>query len=155
MSAHAPERLALEAAQVLGPEERAALEAHLGQCPACAAELAEWRRLADGLGQLPASRVSRGLAQRTAELVERRLAERADRAWNRAALAFAIALSWTLALVAWMLLDVLLGGLASRLQRPLGPTVVWYGAYLVFGWLTAGAAAVLLGRRAGMEGRTI
>jgi anti-sigma factor RsiW len=155
MSAHVTERLALATAGALDPAEEARVEAHLRECAACAAEAGEWRRLAEGLERLPAPRPSRALVARTVEAVEAHLAERAERAWNRAALGFLVAFAWTLAVVAWLVLDLVTGTLALRLDRPVGLTAVWYAAYVIAGWLTAGAAAVLLGRRTREEGRTV
>jgi len=155
MSAHPRELLALAAAGALDPAEAARVEAHLRECAACAAEAGEWRRLAEGLGRMPAPKPSRALVARTVEAVEERLAERSERAWNRAALGFLVAFAWTLAVVSWLLLDLVTGGLAVHLDRPVGPTAAWYAAYVIAGWLTAGAAATLLGRRAPEEGRTV
>ncbi len=87
--------------------------------------------------------------------VEERIAERSERAWNRAALGFLVAFAWTLAVAAWVLADLVRGGLALQLGSGLAPTAAWYAAYVVAGWLTAGAAAVLLGRGAREEGRTV
>ncbi len=147
MSAHVTALLPLAAAGALEAKEAARVEEHLRTCAACAAEAAEWRRLAEGLAGMPPPRPSRALVARTVETLEERLAERSDRAWNRAALAFAVAFAWTMAVVAWLLLDLLTGALAVRLDRPVGPTAAWYAAYVVAGWLAAGAAAVLLSRR--------
>jgi anti-sigma factor RsiW len=152
MSAHVTRLLPLAAAGALDTQESARVEEHLRACPACAAEAAEWRRLAEGLGRMPSPRPSPELVSRTVEAIEARLAERVERAWNGAALAFAVAFAWTMAVVSWMLLDLLRGALAMRLDRPVGPTAAWYAAYVVAGWLTAGAAAVLLSRRP-QEGR--
>ena len=155
MSAHVKELLALAAARALDPSETARVEAHLAGCAECARDAEEWRRLAEGLGRLPAPRPSRALVARTVEAVEARLAERSERAWNRAALGFLVAFAWTLAVVSWLLIDLVTGVLALRLDRPVGPTAAWYAAYVIAGWLTAGAAATLLGRRAPEEGRTV
>lgn len=155
MSAHVRDRLALAAARALDPAEEARVEAHLRECEACAAEAGEWRRLAERLGRLGAPRPSRALLARTVEAVEERLAERSERAWNRAALGFLVAFAWTLAVASWLLFDLVTGELALRLDRAVGPTAAWYAAYMVAGWLTAGAAAALLGRRAPEEGRTV
>jgi anti-sigma factor RsiW len=155
VSAHVSELLALSEARALDPAEAARVETHLRECPACAAEAAEWRRLLEGLGRLPAPRPSRALVARTLEVVEERLAERAERRWNRAALGFLVAFAWTLAVVAWLLVDLVRGQLALRLGSSMAPTAAWYAAYVVAGWLTAGAAAVLLGRGAREEGRTV
>jgi anti-sigma factor RsiW len=152
MSDHVRELLALAAAGALDPGDERRVAAHLGECAACAAEAAEWRRLAQELGRLPAPKASPGLVARTVQAVEERLAERAEQAWNRAALGFLVAFAWTLAVVAWLAFDLVAGGLAAWLGGPIGPTAAWYGAYLVAGWLSAGAAAVLLGRRSQEEG---
>ena len=92
---------------------------------------------------------------RVREAVEARLAERAERAWASAALAFVVALAWTLAIFGWFVFDLLAGELALRLAHPIGGAAAWYAAYLLAGWLAAAAAAVLLGRRVGEEGRTV
>ena len=153
MSGHVKELLPLAAAGACEPAETARVEAHLRECTGCAAQAAAWGRVAEGLRQLPAPVPSRALVDLTVEAVERRLAERREHAWNRAALGFLVAFSWTLALVAWLLIDLVAGGLSLRLSRPLGPTAAWYAAYLLTGWLSAGAAAVLVGRRVREEGR--
>ena len=89
------------------------------------------------------------------EEVEKHLTERSERAWSQAALGFLIAFAWTLTVVSWVFVDLVTGGLALRLGHSLGPTAAWYAAYMAAGWLTAGAAAVLLGRSARDEGRTV
>jgi uncharacterized membrane protein YphA (DoxX/SURF4 family) len=83
------------------------------------------------------------------------MAERAERAWNRAALGFLVAFAWTLTVVGWLVVDLLAGGPLARFARPIGSTAAWYAAYLAAGWLSAGTAAVLLGRRAREEERTL
>jgi anti-sigma factor RsiW len=153
MSAHVTDLLALAAAGALGPEEEARVEAHLPECAACTAEAAAWRGLAERLGQLPSPRPSRALVARTVEAVEARLAERSERAWNRAALGFLVAFAWTLAVLTWVIVDLVTGALALSVDRSVGSAAAWYAAYVVAGWMTAGAAAALLGRRAPAEGR--
>jgi anti-sigma factor RsiW len=155
MSDHVTDRLGLAAAGALDSAEEARIDAHLAGCATCATAAGQWRHLAEGLRSLPAPRASRALLARTVEAVERSLAERSERAWNQAALGFVIAFAWTLAVVSWLLMDLMSGELALRLGRPLGTTAAWYAAYVVAGWLMAGAAVVLLGRGAREEGRTI
>lgn len=155
MSEHVTDRLSLEAAGALDPDEAARVEAHLSECAACAARAAGWRALAEDLRRLPQAQPSPALVARTQRTVVWQLAERTERAWNRAALGFVIAFAWTLSGVAWLVLDLLGGALALRLGRSLGSTATWYAAYLVAGWVTAGAAAVLLGRRTQEEGRIV
>ena len=154
MSEHVTDRLALEAAAALDSEEAARVTAHLRGCTLCAARAVEWRGLAEGLRELPQARPSPALLAWTRQAVEWRLAERAERVDKRAALGFLIALSWALVSVTWLVLDLLGRELTLRLGRPLGSTATWFAAYLVAGCVMAGAAAVLLGRRAREEGRT-
>jgi anti-sigma factor RsiW len=153
MSEHVVDLLALEAAGTLSPEEEAHVSQHLGECADCAARAEAWRALAGGLHDLPAPKPSSGLLARTREAVERHQAEREERAWNQAALGFLIVLGWTLTGVAWLLLQLLVGEMATRFDRSFGSTAVWFTVYLVAGWVGAGAAAVLLGRRTYEEGR--
>jgi predicted anti-sigma-YlaC factor YlaD len=155
MSAHVGERLALRAAGALDASESERVAAHLRECAACAARAEEWGRLAEELRRLPRPRPAPGLVARTHEAVAALLAERAEQAWNRAALAFVVGLAWTLAIFGWIVFDLVAGELALRLARPVGSLAAWYAAYLLAGWLAAGAAAVLLGRRVQEEGRTV
>jgi anti-sigma factor RsiW len=155
MSGHPSELLPLAAAGALDAPQQARVAAHLAECETCAREAASWRELVAGLGQQEASRPSQALVARTVEAVEARLAERAERAWNRAALGFLIAFAWTLAVLSWVVIDLLAGRLALGLARPLGSTAAWYAAYVLAGWLAGGATAVLIGRRAQEEGRLV
>jgi anti-sigma factor RsiW len=155
MSDHVHELLALEAAGDLGAGESEQVTAHLRTCPPCAAEAAAWRALGAELRRLAPPRPSSSLVARARQAVELRLAEREERVWNRAALGFVVAFAWTLAVVAWLVLDLFTGQVALWLRRPVGSTAAWYAAYLVAGWLTAGAAAMMLGRRTQEEGRVV
>jgi Putative zinc-finger len=155
VSAHVEDRLALWAAHALDPQEEARADAHVRECPACTAAARSWRALADGLRELEGPLPGPGLLARTREAVERRLAARAEQAWNRAALGFLIVFGWTLTGVVWMVLELVLGQVAARLDRPLGSTALWFAGYLALGWLTAATAAVLLGRHAREEGRMV
>jgi anti-sigma factor RsiW len=153
MSPHVHELLPLAAAGALDSDEEARVAAHLGECAACAREEATWRRLASRLAELPAPKPSRALVARARQTAELRLADRAEHAWNRAALGFLVAFAWTLAVLSWVVMDLVGGTLAMRLGRPLGPTVAWYAAYVVAGWLAAVATTLVLGKRAQEEGR--
>jgi anti-sigma factor RsiW len=152
VSGHVIDRLPLAAAGVLEPEEQARVDAHLEECAECSRRAAQWRALGEDLRGLPAPTPSPGLLVRTRAAVERHQAEREERRWNRWALGFLVVFGWTLTGLAWVLLELLVGGVASYLGRPLGPTVAWFVGYLVAGWVTAAAAAVLLGRQT-EEGR--
>jgi hypothetical protein len=153
MIGHVHDRLPLAAAGALDAAEARLVEEHVRGCDACAAEAASWGVLAGELGRLAVTRPSPALVARTRSAVEASLAARAERAWNRAALGFLVAFAWTLSLAAWLVFDLARGQLVVRLGTSLAPTAAWYGAYMLTGWLAAGAAAVLLGRRAASERR--
>lgn len=153
MSGHGDDRLALAAAGALEPAEQERVELHLQGCPECARRAEQWRALGDGVRDLPAPAPSPGLLARTRAAVERLQAGREERTWNRVALGFLIVFGWTLSGVAWLLLELVVGELATRIDRPLGPTAAWFVTYLVVGWVAAAAAAMLLGRRPHEEGR--
>jgi anti-sigma factor RsiW len=155
MSGHVSELLPLAAAGALDATEQARVAAHLAECETCARAAAGWRELVAGLDELEASRPSQALVARTVEAVEARLAERGERAWNRAALGFLIAFAWTLAVLTWVVIDLLAGSLALGLAHPFGSTAAWFAAYLLTGWLAGGVTAVLVGRRTQEEGRIV
>ena len=121
MSGHVRELLALAAAGALDPEDERRVEAHLARVRGLRGRgrgVAPPRRRS--WGGCPRRRPSRALVARTVEAVEERLAERAERAWNRAALGFLVAFAWTLAVVSWLVIDLVAGGLAVRLGGPVG-----------------------------------
>jgi anti-sigma factor RsiW len=153
VSAHVRDRLPLLAAGALDPGEEAAVRAHLAQCVACADAEARWRALADGLRELGGPAPDTGLLARTREAAARRIAERAEEAWNRRALGFLIVFAWVLTGGTWLVIELVVGTLALHLGRSPGSTALWFGAYVAAGFVTATAAAVLLGRQAREEGR--
>jgi anti-sigma factor RsiW len=155
MSKHVDDLLALDVAGVLDPDEQARVRTHLEACATCAAEAQRWGRLAGELRRLDLPTPAADLAERTLEVVQHRIAEREQQAWTRATLGVLIAFGWTLTLVTWLLVKLLLVELAGRFDQPLGPIAVWFAAYLVAGWVVGGTAALLLGRGAQEEGRMV
>lgn len=153
MSEHLDHLLELRAARALSSAEEEKVAAHLLECEECQVEEREWGRMAEAFRRLPDAAPSSALLARTRAAVERWQAEREERVWNRVALGFLIVFGWTLTGVAWLLLEIFVGALAARLDQPVGSTEMWFVVYLVAGWVMAGAAAVMLGRRAPAEGR--
>jgi anti-sigma factor RsiW len=152
---HPAELLALHAAGVLDAAEEASLAAHLRQCAVCTTRVGEWRGLAQALRAQQAPRLSPALVARTLRAVESVAAERGERAWNRAALGFLIAFGWTLTVSVWLLFKLVGGAMRPLVEGPLASAGLWFAGYLVVGWVVAGAAATLLGRRAQEEGRAV
>lgn len=156
MSEHVTDDLlSLEAAGALDAGEAGRLAVHLRGCATCAARAEGWRDLAAGLRSLPQTRPSPTLLERTRRYVEWQIVERTERAWQQTVVGLLIAFGWMLAGLAWVVLALLRDGLTLLLGRPLGPTALWFAAYLVAGCVMGGAAAVLLGHRAREEGRTV
>jgi anti-sigma factor RsiW len=153
MNGHVVDLLPLWAADALEGAERDRVEAHLRTCASCAALASAWGVVVEELGAIPAPRPSRALVARTLGAVQRAVAEREERVWTQKVLGLLVAFAWTSLIVSWLLADLVVGGLAQWLARPVGGTAAWYGAYLAAGWLSAAVAAALLGRRAREEGR--
>lgn len=152
MSEHVYDLLPLLAAEALAPGEAEEVERHLAECPACAREAEGWRLLGRELERLPAPAPTRLLVERTIGAVEARLAERRERAWARTAVAFLVAFAWSLTVLSWGALELVVGQVALRLDRPVGAVAGWYAIYVAAGWLSAAAAAVLLGRHVREQG---
>jgi anti-sigma factor RsiW len=143
MNAHDEIRglLPLAAAGALETAEAEEIARHTAQCPACAAELREWAALAAGLGVLPRGAAPPGLAAAATRAVEQALRARARR--RETALAAALSLfCWTAGMVAWAAARLFLG----RWMPEVG--LLWWAVLTAVPvWLTAGVAAVALGRR--------
>ena len=127
MSAHVTELLALAAAGALDPAEAARVEAHLRECAACAAEAGGVAPPRGGARAHCPRRGRRARSWRGRSRPSRSAWPSAPSGrWNRAALGFLVAFAWTLAVVAWLLVDLVTGELALRLgpldgaRRPRG-----------------------------------
>ena len=141
------ELLALAAAGALEEGEQQMFERHLAECAECAQELEGWNALAGGLRRLPTPRPSAALVERTRALVGRQLAAEAERQWDLSLLVFAMLFAWTLVLAGWPIARLLTSGAAAWLDVSFRQVWLGYAAYTAVGWVTAGAAAVLLGVR--------
>ncbi len=149
------ELLPLATARALDAAEQGRLERHLAECSACAVELDAWRDLAGGLKRLPTPQAPAGLVERTRTRVERQLAAEAERRWNQVVMAFLVLFAWTVTLVSWPIVRLLSEGVASWLDLRFAQAWLGFAVYTALGWLTAGAAAVMLGLRHRRERRTV
>jgi predicted anti-sigma-YlaC factor YlaD len=140
------ELLALAAAGALDSEQQMRVDRHARECEACRAELARWSGYAEGLRQLRQPALPERLLERTRARV---LNERAAGAGRRkdAVLASALAaFTWIVGLTAWLLFQVFSGGADAVLELDLSRALKWSIGSTLFVWVTAAAAAIVLGR---------
>ena len=143
--------LALYAADALGPGERRRVEQHSGSCDACRRELLAWDSYASGLTQLPQPLAPQGLMERTRmRIVQQREAAAARRREN-AMLAALVVLGWAVSLATWTAIRALAGGSLVVLGANVVSGASWFLVSTVFAWMTAAAAAAMLGRRDGVR----
>jgi anti-sigma factor RsiW len=146
-------QLALVAAGALDAEAEARVTRHAATCASCAAELEDWRLIADGLRRLPTPQPSPALYERTRSMVVGQLAEQTARRENRTVLILLVIFSWVVTVLSWPVFRFAAGGLLSVLD------IRFQGAWLLFGiftgltWLAGGSAALLLSVRRQQEGR--
>jgi anti-sigma factor RsiW len=131
-------RLPLAAAGALTRDEQVEVEAHMAQCPECREEFARLEALRMGLANLPSPSPPPFLAQKTAHIVRRRLEAVEERRWRIRTIAFLVAFTWVVTLAAWPVVRWVAGI----------EILTWLLYSTVWGWLTAGCAALILGLHA-------
>jgi anti-sigma factor RsiW len=139
------ELLALAAADALDGGEQRALERHLAECAACAAEFEEWRALSAGLKRLPTPRAPAALVERTHAQIQRKLAARNEDRSRRRVLALLVLFAWAMTIASWPIVRLLSGGVAQVLELGSAPAWMDMIGYATLTWLTAGVAALTLG----------
>jgi hypothetical protein len=143
--------LALHAADALDPGELKRVEQHAAGCESCRRELVAWGFYARGLPHLPQPIAPAGLMERTrARIVEQREAAAAQRRDN-VMLAALVVFGWAASLTTWTVLRVLTGGTLRILGANLMDGVSWSLVSTMFVWMTAAAAAAMLGKRNGVR----
>jgi anti-sigma factor RsiW len=140
------EMLALAAAGALTAEEMRRVEEHSRNCDACSAELAAWRGLAGEVRELPGPRAPEDLAARAVNRLRGQLAASAEKRWDNAVLAVLTLFAWTVGLASWAIARIVTGGLLIALDTSFATWLIWLAASTVLVWMTAGAAAIMLGR---------
>ena len=141
------EQMALAAAGVLSPSEWAAFTCHLGGCALCTEEFDSWCTLITSIKESPLPEVSAGLAARTCSMIAGEAARRPESGWNEAMAAVLCLYAWTVSAIVWIIWRVLEGGALSLVDAGFQNAFLWLSATTVFGWLTAGLTAVLIGHR--------
>lgn len=138
------ELLPLAASGVLDAAEQRRVDAHVAECPGCAAELTSWASVTAAIREAPPPELSVGLAARTRQRVQHEMAARSERRFSDVMVACLILLGWTVTALMWMTWRLLTGGGVEWVGVDTGSPVVWLAGSTVLAWLTAGAAAALL-----------
>ena len=147
--------LPLAAAGALGRAETSRVERHVAACSGCRRELEVLRLYSRGLGELPQPLVTAGLLQRTrARLIQERDTAADDRRQGLV-LGLLTILSWGTGVVFWMLVRAVTGGVWNVLGANLADAATWSLVSALLMWATAGAAAVILGKRSAFMRRIL
>lgn len=137
--------LPLAAAGALDAREQHELDAHLRECPACAAQLGRYADIAAALRRLPTPQPSPAVVERARARAQAEFAAHAEERSNFVVMFFLVLFSWTVTLATWPVVRLATEGMLGwfNLQQ------TWLGlaGYTLLGWITAGVAAGLLGWR--------
>jgi len=143
--------LALYAADALNPGERRRVDQHAGDCEICRRELLAWGAYASGLTQLPQPIPPQGLMERTRMRIVQQREAAAVRRRENLMLAVLVVLGWAVSLATWTVMRAVVGGSLVVLGANMVSGVSWFLLSTVFVWMTAAAAAAVLGRRDGVR----
>ena len=127
---------ALAAAGVLDASEQRTVEQHARECDECRREMEILTRYSISLRSMPQPVVPEGLLERTRLGVAEAGWAAAERRSRDLLLVLLVVLSWVTGTAIWMAAREITGGAVSALI-----------VTTVLTWMTAGAAAVLLGKR--------
>jgi hypothetical protein len=139
--------LALYAAEALEPAEAKRVEQHADGCEICKRELLAWNCYAGGLLQLPQPVAPAGLMERTRSRIMDRRAASITRRREAIMLSSLMVFGWAASLVTWIIVRVFTGGTLQVLGANLVSGFTWPLVSTAFVWMTAAAAAAMLGRR--------
>jgi anti-sigma factor RsiW len=136
--------LSLAASGALDSVEEISVENHVRKCPECAAQLEDWRDLADGLRRLPTPQPSPFVLQRTVAIVREAQAAADERRAALRVLIPILSLSWLSTLFSWPLFRIASGALRVTLGIRFEPDWRVFAFFVVWTWLAAGVAAAML-----------
>lgn len=138
--------LPLAAAEALDPADMQRVEQHAAVCDVCRQELQSWGFYARGVAELPPVNAPLGLLERTrARIVEQRELAAARRR-TAILLAGLVVFLWSMSVATWMLARILAGGALQVNGVNLLNGMVWSVLSTALVWMTAVAAAAMLGK---------
>jgi hypothetical protein len=138
--------LAMAAAGAVTNEEHARVHRHVRECDVCRRELEAWSAYTRGLGSLPQPVVPVGLVERTKRRIMQEQAAAAERRQNALALAFLTLFAWIVGVSGWFILRLLTGGDVRIIGSNILDAATWAVVSTALGWVTAGAAALLISK---------
>lgn len=141
------ELLALAASGALDAEEEQRVTRHLATCEACAAELESWRSLTGALRRLPTPQPSATLVERTYAQAASELAAQARRTNGNGVrtLVWLVAFTWAFTLATCPVITFVCESLFPALRGEWTRLWIPVAGLSLLGWMTAGAAAVMIG----------
>ena len=149
MSEHESVRglLALAASGVLDMDEQLRVDRHVRDCEECRREVETWQAYARELHQLPQPQAPARLMERTRNRVLQERAAIIERRWEDLVLAALALFAWTVTLSGWLVLRIFTGGALLIMGTNFLSLAAWSVASTVLAWISAAAAALVLGRK--------
>ena len=139
--------LALQAAGALEPEDQTLVDNHVRGCESCRRELDRWAAYTRAFRSLRPPVLPDRLMERTRARI---LAEQSAAAGRRSEgllLAVLAAFAWIVGITIWFLARLFTGGAVAVMETSATQLVTWSVASTIFVWLTAAAAALIMGGR--------
>jgi anti-sigma factor RsiW len=130
--------LPLAAAGALAPEELRRVDQHARECERCRRDLETWAAYTQGLRKLPQPLAPEGIVQRTQVRILRERSQAAECRRHDLFLGALAIFGWAAGWAFWILARAIAGG-------------TWSSVSTVLVWMTAGTAALMLGRRRQMR----
>ena len=133
--------LALAAADALDPTEQRRVDQHAWECDLCRKDLETWAAYAQSLRKLPQPAAPAGMVQRTQARILQERTPAENRRTSELMLGALAIFGWGSGWAFWTVARAIIGG----------SLLTWLLASTVLVWMTAGTAAVMLGRSGQMR----
>jgi anti-sigma factor RsiW len=149
MSEHESVRglLALAAAGVLDPDEQVRVDRHVRDCEECRREFETWQAYARELHHLPQPQAPARLMERTRDRVLQERGGITEHRWEDLILASIALFAWTVTLSGWLVLRIFTGGALLIMGTNFLRLATWSLVSTGLMWISAAAAALVLGRK--------